>query len=343
MKTAIIGLPQSGKRTLFSLLTERAVPPGRRPDEAVEAVSRVRDPRVNVLEGICRPRKTTYAENLFVLCPDVGTGNGERTWLEAARRCDLVCLLARDFESDDVYHPEGAVDAARDFEMIHGELILADMERIDTRLGRLEKEKRCGQTPGQAVEEQALRKCMATLEDGHRVTDAALTQQEEDAVRSLDLVTRIAVLETVNVAEDALQSEQQDGRLGVSCRIEQEIMAMDDAAERAEFLRDLGLDVSGVDRVNGAAYAAQGLMSYYTVGEDEVRAWTVRCGATAPVAGGKIHSDIERGFIRVEITKYDDFVETGSEKAAKEAGKVQLRGKDYVMEDGDICHFLFNV
>ena len=184
---------------------------------------------------------------------------------------------------------------------------------------------------------------MATLEDGNRVADAEVNPQEKAAVRSLDLVTRVPVMEIRNVAEDALQRAGGNGNVAVSCLIEQEIMAMDDPAERAEFLQDLGLDISGIDRVNSAAYAAQGLMSYYTVGEDEVRAWTVRRGATAPEAGGRIHSDIERGFIRVEITKYDDFVQTGSEKAAKEAGKVQLRGKDYVMEDGDICHFLFNV
>lgn len=343
MNIALLGLAQAGKRTLFALLTGRQAPESRKPGEAVEGVARIRDERVDVLTGICKPERKVYAENHFMLCPDVVEGAGAREWLEAARRCDLLCLVVRAFHADHVYHPAGSVDAARDASHILGELMLADMEIVEKRLLRIAKEKRSGQTTEQACEERALTKCMQAMENGTRLADVALQDEESAALRSLELLTLIPVLAVYNVDEDRVTGSFGAGTLTISARIEQEIMAMDNPADRQEYLQSMKLQSSGLDRVNAAAYDALGLMSFYTVGEDEVRAWTIRKGSTAPVAAGKIHTDLERGFIRVEVIKYDDLVAAGSEQAARGKGKVQTKGRDYVMQDGDICHFLFNV
>jgi len=343
MKIALIGFPQAGKRTLFTLLTGRSVPEARKPGETVEGTAGIRDARVDALSEICRPERVVYAENQFVLCPDAVEGTESRNWLDAARRCDLVCLLVRAFESDQVYHPAGSIDAERDAESLEAELLLADMEVLEKRLERLARETRAGLRAEQKLEQHTLAKCMAAMEEGKRLADVAMEDLELASVKSLELITLLPVLRIYNVSEDALGEDRRSGGLSVSCLIEQEIMAMDDAAERAEYLTEMGLSSSGLDRVNAAAYDALGLMSFYTIGKDECRAWTIHKGTTAPVAAGKIHSDIQRGFIRVEVTKFDDLVEAGSEQKAKAAGKVQTRGKDYVIEDGDICHYLFSV
>ncbi len=343
MKIALIGLPQAGKKTLFSLLTGRSVPEGRKPGETVEGVAPIRDARVDALARICEPQRIVYAENNFVLCPDAVTGANSREWLDAARRCDLLCLVVRAFVSEAIYHPEGSVDAARDEENLRSELLFADMEMAETRLSRIEKEARAGLSADQKLEQATLQKCMTALEEGTPLSDLPLEAHELAAVCSLGLLTLIPLMVVHNVSEDELTADADSGALAVSCLIEQEIAAIEDEGERQEYMEAMGLTASGLDRVNAAAYDALGLMSFYTTGKDECRAWTIRKGSLAPVAGGKIHSDIERGFIRVEVIKFDDFVAAGSEHAAKEQGNMLTKGKDYVIEDGDTCHFLFNV
>jgi GTP-binding protein YchF len=342
MKIALIGLPQAGKRTLFTLLTRRQVPDGRKPGESIEGISAIRDPRVNVLAEMFKPEKTTYAENNFVLCPDADTG-GSHEWLDAARRCHLVCLVVRAFDDESVYHPAGTVDANRDAENLEAELLLADMALVETRLERLARESKSGLKPEQEREKSVLDRAMARLEEGERLEGLELDDSDRAAVRSLDLVTFLPVLRVYNVSEANLGDEFGAASVGVSCQIEAEVAEMEDADERREYLEALGLTAPGVDRVSAAAYDALGLMSYYTVGEDECRAWTIRQGALAPEAGGSIHSDIERGFIRAEVMAYENFVSAGSEVEAKNQGLMQTRGRDYVVEDGDIMHFLFNV
>ncbi len=343
MKIALIGFAQAGKKTLFTLLTGRSVPEGRKPAEALEGTAKIRDVRVDALSELFKPERTVYAENQFVLCPDVEEGVGARNWLDAARRCDLVCLILRDFESNQVYHPLGSVDAERDAENLEAEMLLADMELGEKRLERLKKEERAGLRSEQELERQTLLKCMTAMEEGKRLSDIEISEQELVAIKSLEFVTLIPNLKIYNIAEDNLESCEKEGRQAVSCLIESEIMSIDDSTERTEYLETMGLEYSGLDRVNAAAYDALGLMSFYTTGKDECRAWTIRKGALAPVAAGKIHSDIQRGFIRVEVVKFDDLIEAGSEKEAKANGKIQTKGKDYVIEDGDICHYLFNV
>ena len=340
MKIAIIGLPQAGKRTLFTLLTGRSAPEGRKPEETIEGIAWVRDPRIDALTDIFQPKKSAYAENNFVLCPDATTGGESYEWLNAARRCHLVCLSLRAFEDDGVYHPAGSVDADRDRGNLEAELLLADMELVEKRLERLARESKSGLNPEQDREKAVLDKAMACLEDDRCLRELSLTDSERATVRSLDLVTFLPVLSVYNVSEDALGAHTGNGTVAVSCQIESEVASIEDEGERLEFLEALGLQSPGLDRVNAAAYDALGLMSYYTVGEDECRAWTIRKGASAPEAGGVIHSDIERGFIRAEVMKYDDFIAAGTEAEARNRGHLATRGRDYIVEDGDIMHFL---
>ena len=344
MKIALLGLPQSGKRTLFSLLTGREVSEHRSEGESVEGVAPIRDPRVDVIAGIAKPEKIKYAENKIVLCPDIAEGTGKREWLDAARRCDLLCVVVRAFASERIYHPSGSVDAERDRGALNTEFLLADLELIEKRLERIAKEKKAGRTPAQIKEEQTLQKCREAIEAEKNINSLELDQEELASVKSLNLVTLMPLLWVYNVDEDKAGTHNEDGDIfTVSALIEKEIMGMDDPEERREYLEALGLVSSGLDRLNAAAYDKLGLMSFYTMGKDEVRAWTIRKGTPAPAAGGKIHSDIERGFIRVEIIKYDDLTGAGSEAAVKSQGKALLKGKDYIIEDGDICNFRFNV
>jgi GTP-binding protein YchF len=341
MKIALLGLPQAGKKTLFTLLTGREVQEGRKPGDVLEGVAPVQDARVDSLAEMFQPETKVYAENNYALCPDVVEGTGNAEWMDAVRKSDLICLVLRAFEGDEVYHPKGSVDPERDCDLLESELLLADMQVIEKRLQKIEKEKKSGLSTEQALEEATLMKCMEALESDKKICDLELAEHEQIAIKSLPLLTGIPVLCVYNVSEDDLSTA--DDKLKVSCSIEKEIMDIEDIAEREEFMGSLGIESSGLVRVNAAAYAALGLMSFYTVGKDECRAWTIIKGASAPEAAGKIHTDIQRGFIRVEVIKYDDLIEAGSEQKAKEQGKLQTNGKDYILQDGDICHYLFNV
>lgn len=343
MKIAILGLAQTGKKTLFTLLTGRSVPEARKPGEAIEGIAPINDGRVVALSDFYQPQKTTYAENQFVLCSDIGDSSTSRLWMDSARRCDLLCLLIRAFDSPDIFHPAGSVDAERDRAMIESELLLADMQLVETRLQRLTKEMKNNPSKEQIMEEGILQRFNAALEEEQFLSTVSLEADEEHAIKSLDFVTRIPLLYAYNVSEDDIGNDFGPGVFTISCAIESDIAEIEDEAERLEFMTEMGITEPSLDRINAALYDALGLMSFYTSGEDECRAWTIRKGSTAPVAGGKIHSDIERGFIRVEVMKYDDLMEAGSEHGVKQAGKMQLNGKDYIIADGDICHFLFNV
>lgn len=343
MKIALLGLTNTGKKTLFKLLTRRDVPASMKPGEILEGVGPIRDKRVDTLAELFKPDKTTSAENHFVLCPDITEGSQTREWMDPARRCDLLCILIRAFESESVYHPAGIVDPERDRANIETELLLADLQLVETRLQRLAKEKKAGQSQAQKLEEDILKRFQAALDEEKLLSTVSLEPHEESVIRSLDLITRIPILYAYNIAEDDIGKDFDAGIFVISCEIEKEIDAIEDPSEQQEFLEAMGLPAPGLERINAALYDALGLMSFYTVGEDECRAWTIKKGATAPAAGGKIHSDIERGFIRVEVIKYDDLIELGSEQAVKAKGKLQLQGRDYIIEDGDICHFLFNV
>lgn len=341
MKAALIGFEESGRSTLFSLLTGRAVHEGRKENDILEGVAIVRDPRVDDIVAIARPQKTKYAENTYVLCPAVTKGEGKREWLEPARRADLLCMVVRSFKSDSVYHPLSSIDPGRDRAELRMEMLLADLEMLENRLSRIAKEKRAGQTAAQAVEEKALMKCKDAIESDS-LPVSGLDGAETGALRSLGLLCLKPFVWVLN-CDDADVKEDAHDPVTIACLIEKEIMEIQDLQERQVYLEDMGLRTSGLDRMNRAVYDALGLMSFYTMGPDEVRAWTITKGSSAPVAAGKIHSDIQRGFIRVEIIKYDDLIAAGSEAEVKSKGKLELKGKEYVIQDGDICSFLFNV
>ncbi len=343
MKIAILGLPQSGKRILFSLLTGRDTITGQL-TEAVEGIAPVRDPRVDKIAEIEKPEIITYAETGIKLCPDIDPGSGGSPWIEPAKLSDLLCILIRDFSSEEVYHPSGSIDADRDRNNIETELLIADLSLIEKRLERIAKErKKSKPTHTQMVEENTVNKLKDTLDDNLMLNSLSLSQEEYASVNSLNFLTLKPILWCFNVDEDKVAEDNDDNVFKVSALIEKEITSISDPVDRSDFLNDLGLSESGVNRLNSAAYDLLGLMSFYTMGEDEARAWTIKKGTSAPVAGGKIHTDIERGFIRVEVIKFDDLLEAGSEKAVKAAGKALLKGKDYIIEDGDICNFRFNV
>lgn len=343
MNIALLGLPQAGKRTLFSLLTGRNVRSDRKPSEVVEGVAPIRDPRVDSLDELYKPKAKVYAENHFVLCPDAVTDGSSHDWLAAAEKCELLCLVVRAFDSEQVYHPLGSIDPGRDIANLKDELLLADLQLIEKRLERIGKESRSGLTAAQKLEQQALNSFQSVLEDDRHLSDCDLDQQYLDATRHLSFLTLKPIVVVRNVSEDELASKCASNSVVVSCLIEQEISELESPEEQLEYMETIGLESSGVDRVNQLVYESLGLMSFYTVGKDECRAWTILRNSTAPIAAGKIHSDIQRGFIRVEVIKYDDLLRIGSEQAVKEQGKVQTKGKDYIIEDGDICHFLFNV
>jgi ribosome-binding ATPase YchF (GTP1/OBG family) len=219
MKIALIGLEQAGKKTLFHLLTGKKPPEVRKPGEVLEGMATIRDERVDELARVCSPKKTTYAQNHFVLCPDAAAGSYE--WLSEARRCQLICIVARAFESDQLYHPAGSVDPVRDCDNLEAELLLADMEIIENRLARLEKESRTGLRDEQKREQEALKICLPELEAGKRLCDITLEDYQLDSIRSLDFVTLLPLLRVYNVSEDDLDRDCGEGRTAVSCKIEQ--------------------------------------------------------------------------------------------------------------------------
>ncbi len=361
MKIAIIGLPNSGKTTVFNALTggsaETSIFSSGRLEPNLAAV-KVPDSRVDALSRIYQPKKTTYAEVQYL---DIGGFEGRTEKREALPtemvnhigNADALLHVVRSFRDEAVPHPLDSVDPARDAESLEQELILSDLIVIERRLERLDKEipKLPPKDRGtREIEQRVLERFRGGLEEGSpiRLLEPP-TDQEERLIRGFQFLSAKPVLMVLNVGEDRIGAapssdggQPDDDVVRLSARIEAELAQLepDDAAE---FMLDLGITEAARDRVIKASYRLLGLISFMTVGEDEVRAWTVRAGTKAPEAGGVIHSDIERGFIRAEVVSFDDLVEAGSLAAAKKRGRVRLEGKDYVIQDGDISHFLFNV
>lgn len=347
MKIAILGLTQSGKKTFFSLLAARAgnFPAHMKEGESFESTVPTHDPRVDALALLLKPRKVKYAENTIVLCPDIITGSDKKAWVEPARRCDLLCFFIRDFASDQVCHPAGSVDAKRDRSTLESEALLMDLELIEKRLERLSKEKRTSQSSIKDMEAHVLGNIKKTIEKEMRFVRPELEPHAQGIVKNLGFLILTPALWVYNIDESRLteKAEMEPQGIRISCLIEKDIMALDTPEERETYLKELGITSPGTELMIQAAYDALDLISFYTIVKNEISAWTIPKGTKAPAAGGKIHSDIERGFIRVEIIKFDDLITAGSEAAAKAQGKTKVQGKEHVIEDGDICHFLFNV
>ncbi|NLM69355.1 MAG: redox-regulated ATPase YchF [Firmicutes bacterium] len=353
MKIGIVGLPQSGKTTLFQLLTNVELKANL---QANTGIAKVLDPRITELSKIFQPKKTTYAtiEVVDVAGLVVGVNKKENTLLNAIKDVDAVVQVLRAFRSDLVPTADGKIEPMRDLNQIQSELVLSDWSLLETRLERLEKER--FKNKNYEKEKAVLTKCQEALEQDLPLWTLDFTDDEAKMIRGYNFLTLKPLLLVVNVDEEQMQRNtypQQDELeawaeergipiIIVSAQVEVEISQLE-AEDRALFMADLGINESGIERLSRAAYAHLGLISYFTTGTDEVRAWTITQGTNAKQAAGKIHSDIERGFIRAEVVSYDDFIELGSIQKVKEKGLFRLEGKEYIVQDGDIISFRFNV
>ncbi len=358
MKSGIIGLAAAGKSTLFELLTGLApLPPGARPDSRV-GIARVPDARVTRLAEIFKPRKTTFATVEYVDVPGVHKGQGAQLVdLPALRNVDALVHVVRAFDSEVVPHPEGRIDPLRDAEIVELELILADLALVEKRLERLELNIKKAHRAEDLSERELFLRLKETLEGEHPLRELELPEADRRRLRTYSLLSEKPLLNVVNLGEDkireaasylestglaALGARPHVSVCAVSATIEAEIgrLAPDDA--RA-FLDDLGLKEPGLNRVLRSSYALLGLISFLTAGEDECRAWTIREGSRAQGAAGEIHSDIERGFIRAEVVAFEDLLAAGSLATARDKALLRTEGKEYVVRDGDVINFRFNV
>ncbi len=356
MQVGLIGLPQAGKKTLLRLLTGvDAHAASYAAGDVMPGICPVRDPRLERLAALYHPKKVTPATIQYLLMPDLTRDSAKnRELLSALALVDVLAAVVRAFGDERVFHLEGSVDPLRDLQMIEAELLLNDLLFVEKRLERIVKEQGRRGGVDRSQEHALLTRLQAHLNDSAPLRTLSLAAEERTLLSGAPLLTTKPLLVILNVGEEAVQDRRlleaathhlagrQAHGVQVSARIEEELMQLEEPAERDAFLKDLGIAESAIDGLTRVSYEALGLISYFTVGEDEVRAWTVRRGASAAQAGGVIHSDIERGFIRAEHMRYDDLMALGSEQAVAAAGKANLKGKAYVVEDGDILSFRFH-
>ncbi|MBV5222336.1 redox-regulated ATPase YchF [Staphylococcus hominis] len=363
LTAGIVGLPNVGKSTLFNAITKAGALAANYPFATIDpnvGIVEVPDTRLNKLTEMVEPKKTIPTTFEFTDIAGIvkGASKGEglgNKFLSHIREVDAICQVVRAFDDENVTHVAGRVNPLDDIEVINMELVLADLESVEKRLPRIEKMARQKDKTAE-MEFRILSRIKEALEEGNPVRSLDFNDEDQKYVNQAQLLTSKKMLYIANVGEDEIGDDENDKVktireyaakedsevIVISAKIEEEIATLDDE-DKEMFLEDLGIEEPGLDRLIRTTYDLLGLSTYFTAGVQEVRAWTFRQGMTAPQCAGIIHTDFERGFIRAEVTSYDDYVEHGGEQGAKEAGKQRLEGKDYIMKDGDIVHFRFNV
>lgn len=363
LKCGIVGLPNVGKSTLFNALTSAKALAANYPFATKEpniGMITVPDPRLEALAKIINPKSVqpTTIEIVDIAGLIKGASKGEglgNQFLANIREVDAVLHVVRCFENDNIVHVDGNVNPIRDKEIVDTELILKDLDTVEKRIDRLKKSAKSGNKEDQRQVEMA-NAFYQHMEQGLPARSLKLDKEEQELMDSMFLLTAKPVLYVCNVEESAVVSgnaftaafvesvkDEKAEIMLISASIESEITELEDPDERSMFLEEMGLTEPGVNRLILAAYKLLNLYTYFTAGEKEVRAWTITKGTSAPQAAGVIHTDFEKGFIRAEVIKYDDFIRFGSEAAVKEAGKMSVEGKEYIVQDGDVMHFRFNV
>ncbi|EGQ1648889.1 redox-regulated ATPase YchF [Staphylococcus pseudintermedius] len=363
LTAGIVGLPNVGKSTLFNAITKAGALAANYPFATIDpnvGIVEVPDTRLTQLEAIVNPKRTVPTTFEFTDIAGIvkGASKGEglgNKFLSHIREVDAICQVVRAFDDENVTHVAGRVNPIEDIEVINMELVLADLESVEKRLPRLEKMAK--QKDKTAVNEvRILTRIKETLENGQPVRSLEFNDEDQKYVNQAQLLTSKSMLYIANVGEDEINdvendkvkaireyAAQEDSEvIVISAKIEEEIATLDEE-DKAMFLEELGIEEPGLNRLIRKTYDLLGLATYFTAGVQEVRAWTFKEGMTAPQCAGIIHTDFERGFIRAEVTSYEDFVAHNGEQGAKEGGKMRLEGKDYIMQDGDVVHFRFNV
>jgi len=357
MKIGMIGLPQVGKKTLFELLT------GHKPTEAevtslrpIKGVAEILDGRFDRLVSIYNPKKRVRSRIDIDLIPKLEKDSiAKGDIFKDINDLDAICHVVRVFNNDSVYHVDGSVDAKRDIDFVNAELLLHDLIFIEKRMERLDKTIKQTKEELAVKEREILEKLKGHLDGNLPLRTLKLAPEEKKIISSYPFISLKEMFIVLNVSEDALGDtkicrELRDGLKGfnidvmqVSAKVEEEIMALESEAERKEFMQSLGITASAIDVMTQLCLRTLNLISFFTVGADEVRQWNAKRNSFAPEAAGVIHTDLQRGFIRAEVIKYEDLITLGSEEKIKEAGKFYVKGKDYVIEDGDILTIRFNV
>lgn len=364
LKAGIVGLPNVGKSTLFNAITKKHILAANYPFATIEpnvGVVVVPDERLSHLKDLYNPKSLVATSFEFTDIAGLvkGASHGEglgNKFLSHIREVDAIVNVVRCFDNGEITHVEGKIDPIRDIEIINTELILADLEVIDNRISRIGKKMDMAKDKKELLEINALKHSKENLENGTPLRLANIKEEELEVLKSYNLITTKPVIYVANVNEDdavvgdneytkavkEYAAVENSGVIVMSCQIESDLSDLEDD-EKKRFLEELGITNSGLDKLIYQTYNLLGLRTFFTAGEKEVKAWTFRKGMKAPQCAGVIHSDFERGFIRAEVMSYDDLLEHGTELKVKEAGKMRLEGKEYEMQDGDICYFRFNV